>query len=215
MIIEEIMKKNVITLSPGDPIETAIQLMSDNHIRHIPIINQTREILGVISDRDIRDVSPSVLHRDEHIEDFQKPIETIMSKNVITAHPLDFVEEAAVIFFEHKIGCLPIEKDNKLVGIVTETDILYTLVQLTGAHQPSSHLEVRVSNKAGMLADVAVILKRHNVNIASVLVYPDVDQQYKILVFRVQTMNTTKIVSELRQQGYSVIWPNFEELLNE
>ncbi len=52
---------------------------------------------------------------------------------MITGHPLDFVEEVAALFYEHRISCLPILKEKKLVGIITETDLLYTLTQLTGA----------------------------------------------------------------------------------
>ncbi|MFC4321107.1 acetoin utilization AcuB family protein [Litchfieldia salsa] len=215
MILEDIMKKSVIAVSPLEPIKSALSLMNQHHIRHIPIIDSNQKIVGIISDRDIRDVSPSIFHQDEHLEDLEKPVQTIMTKDVITGHPMDFVEEAAVIFFDHKIGCLPIEKDNKLVGIVTETDILYTLVQLTGAHQPSSHLEIRVANQTGVLADVAVILKKFNINIASVLIYPEQDVRYKILVFRVQTMDTTRIVSELKKNGYTVLWPSDQEFLHE
>ncbi|MBD8068997.1 acetoin utilization AcuB family protein [Bacillus sp. PS06] len=215
MILEDIMQKNVIAISPFEPIKYAIELMETNHIRHIPIIDNKQQIVGVISDRDIRDVRPSILHQNEHMEVLEQPIQTIMTTNVITGHPLDFVEEAAVIFFEHKIGCLPIEKDNKLVGIVTETDILYTLVQLTGAHQPSSHLEIRIPNHTGVLADVAIILKKYNINIGSVLVYPDQDEGYKKVVFRVQTMNPTKAVNELKANGYSIIWPMTQEFFHE
>ena len=54
----------------------------------------------------------------------EKPIETIMKTNVITGHPLDFVEEVAAVFYEHQISCLPIVKEHKLVGIITETDLI-------------------------------------------------------------------------------------------
>ena len=113
-----------------------------------------------------------------------------MKKNVITGHPLDFVEEVAAVFYEHKISCLPIINDRKLVGIVTETDLLQTLVELTGANQPGSQIEVRVPNHSGKLSEITSIIKKRKANILSVLVYPDKkDEQYKILVIRVQTMN--------------------------
>ncbi|WP_078555515.1 acetoin utilization AcuB family protein [Bacillus alkalicellulosilyticus] len=208
MIIEEIMKKNVATLEDSATIAEAIEVLAKHRIRHIPVVNKEVEVIGIISDRDIRDASPSIFHSEEHIEDFQKPISEIMKKNVITAHPLDFVEEVASIFYDHHIGCLPIEEDGKLVGIITETQVLHKLVELMGAHQPSSQIEVKVENITGMLAEIAAIFKRKKVNITSVLVYPSQDEKFKILVFRVQTMDPRSIISEIEGEGYEVLWPN-------
>ncbi|MGM7682153.1 acetoin utilization AcuB family protein [Cytobacillus sp. Hm23] len=208
MIVEQIMKTDVTTLFPNDTIETAIITLHKKDIRHIPIVDKNHHIIGVISDRDLRDASPSILelnNDNKHI--LKQPIKNIMKTDVITGHPLDFVEEVAAVFYEHRIGCMPLTNNNKLVGIVTETDVLHTLVQLTGAHQPSSHIEIKASNKTGMLSDIASIFKDRNININSVLVYPDVDESYKILVFRVQTMNPLKIVNELKNEGYTVLWP--------
>ncbi len=83
-----------------------------------------------------------------------------MKTNVITGHPLDFVEEVAALFYEHRISCMPIVKENKLVGIITESDLLYTLVQLTGAHQPGSQIEIKVPNRTGMLSEVTSMFQK-------------------------------------------------------
>jgi acetoin utilization protein AcuB len=208
MIVEQIMKTNVATLRPNNTIADAIELLKRYHIRHIPIIDDDNHVIGIVTDRDIRDASPSIFHACEHLEDFQRPVSTIMKTNVITGHPLDFVEEIAALFYEHRISCLPIIKDGKLAGIVTETDLLHTLVQLTGAHQPGSQIEVKVPNISGMLSEVAAIFGKRNLNISSVLVYPDKDERYKILVFRIQTMNPTGIIADLKNAGYTVLWPN-------
>lgn len=213
MIIEQIMKRNVITLTADAPIKEAMLLIELHKIRHIPIVDDNHHMIGIISDRDIRDVSPSIFHSTEHLEDFLKPVSTIMKKNIITAHPLDFVEEVSTLFYEHHIGSLPIVEDEKLVGIITETDILHTLVELMGAHQPSSHIEIKVENITGKLADIAAIFKEWNVNITSVLVYPYENPAYKILVFRVQTMDPRRIIKVIQEKGYDVIWPSEPRLL--
>jgi acetoin utilization protein AcuB len=208
VIVEQIMKKNVYTLRPFDTIASAIKLLEEHKIRHIPIIDDQQLVVGIISDRDVRDANSSIFRSNEHLEDLEKPIETIMKTDVITGHPLDFVEEISAILYEHNIGCLPITKGGKLVGIVTETDLLHTLVQLTGANQPGSQIEIKVPNQAGMLSEVATIIGERNVNISSVLVYPDQDEKYKILVFRVQTMNPMSVITDLKNEGYTVLWPN-------
>ncbi|MCL7747828.1 acetoin utilization AcuB family protein [Halalkalibacter alkaliphilus] len=208
MIIEHIMKRNVVTLTETSTIKEAMQLLEQHQFRHIPIVNERKKLVGIVSDSDIRDASPSIFHFTDHLEDFLKPISSIMKQNVITAHPLDFVEEVSTLFYEHHIGCLPILDDDELVGIVTETDMLHTLVELMGAHQPSSHIEVKVENITGKLSDIAAIFKELNMNITSVLVYPYQDPAYKILVFRVQTIDPRKVVKVIEDKGYDVIWPS-------
>lgn len=209
MIVEEIMKTKVYTVTPTVSIADTMKLLEEKKIRHIPVVNGEQQLVGIVTLSDIRDATPSIFRANEYVEDLQKPIESIMKKNVITGHPLDFVEEIAALFYEHKIGCLPITKDQKLVGIVTETDLLRTLVELTGAHQPGSQIEIRVPNLAGKLSDITSIIKRRKANILSVLVYPDKkDDQFKILVIRLQTMNPTALIQDLKQSGHDVLWPN-------
>ncbi|MFP7299478.1 acetoin utilization AcuB family protein [Neobacillus niacini] len=209
MIVEEIMKTEIVTVTPAVSIAETMRLMEAKKIRHIPVINKEQQVVGIVTLSDIRDAAPSIFRADEHVEDLQKPVDTIMKKDVITGHPLDFVEEIAALFYEHKIGCLPITNDRKLVGIVTETDLLRTLVELTGAHQPGSQIEIRVPNLAGKLSEITSIIKQRKANILSVLVYPDKkDDQFKILVIRLQTMNPTALIQDLKQSGHDVLWPN-------
>ncbi|OIJ10915.1 acetoin utilization protein AcuB [Anaerobacillus arseniciselenatis] len=208
MIVEQIMKRNVFSIDITTTIQQAIDLMDNNRIRHLPVINEKKELIGIVSDRDIRDARPSIFDTDKHEDYFLKPVSKIMVTNVITGHPLDFVEDISSIFYEHHIGCLPIEEDNKLVGIITETDLLHTLVQLMGAHQPSSQIEVQVENVAGMLAEIATIIKKRNINITSVLVYPTKDYEHKVLVFRLQTMDPRGVITDIEKEGYKIIWPN-------
>ncbi len=202
------MKRSVITVLESSTIKEAMQLLELHQIRHIPIVNEQKQLVGIVSDSDIRDASPSIFHFTDHLDDFSKPISSIMKKHVITAHPLDFVEEVSTLFYEHHIGCLPILEGDHLVGIVTETDMLHTLVELMGAHQPSSHIEVKVENITGKLSDIAAIFKDLKVNITSVLVYPHLDPAFKVLVFRVQTIDPRKVVKVIEEKGYDVIWPS-------
>ncbi|TDL77501.1 CBS domain-containing protein [Rhodococcus qingshengii] len=209
MIVEEIMKTEIVTVTPTVSIAETMRLMETKKIRHIPVIDAEQQLVGIVTLSDIRDAAPSIFRANEHVEDMQNPVDTIMKKDVITGHPLDFVEEIAAVFYEHKIGCLPITNDRKLVGIVTETDLLRTLVELTGAHQPGSQIEIRVPNLAGKLSDITSLIKNRKANILSVLVYPDKkNDQYKILVIRLQTMNPTLLIQDLKQSGYDVLWPN-------
>nr|WP_239094157.1 acetoin utilization AcuB family protein [Bacillus sp. B15-48] len=203
------MKTNLSTLDKHNTIAEACQVLEKNRIRHLPIVDEHDRLIGLVSDRDLRDALPSRFLNNPNDEILKKPLEHIMTTNVITCHPLDFVEEIAALFYEHHIGCLPVTKDQKIVGIITETDLLHALVALMGADQPGSQIEVKVANKDGMLNRVASIISARKANISSVLVYPyKQDDNYKILVFRVQTMNPINIITDLKTAGFDVLWPN-------
>lgn len=209
MLIEEIMTKDVVTLTPSNTIEDAVRIMRDNKIRHLPIITNNDEVVGIFTDRDFKNLIPSPSTEAADVNMYHTPLLNVMSKHVIIGHPMDFVEEAAITFYQNNIGALPIVANNKLVGIITEKDLLYKYIELTGAHQPGSQIEVRVPDKPGILYEVAKVFQQQQSNVLSVLVYPDKEnEQNKILVVRIKTMNPLTIIEGLKAEGFEVLWPN-------
>ncbi|OLN22696.1 acetoin utilization protein AcuB [Domibacillus antri] len=209
MIVEEVMQMDVHTLSPDDTIAAALQLCRDHKIRHIPITDGESSLVGLVTDRDIKDATPSILQKEVGEEELNKPLSLIMEKNVITGHPLDFVEDVAATFYEHDISCMPVVQNGEIVGLITETDVLHTFVELTGVNQPGSRVEVKVPNKAGMLFEISQVMNKRRANIHSVLIYPDRDDEnYKVIVFRVRTMNPAGVIDDLKKAGHHVLWPN-------
>ena len=208
MLVEKIMKKNVITLSSTATVLEALQLLQEHRIRHIPIIDKEKHVIGIVSDRDVRVASPSILDKQANQQVLKKEIREIMTTPVVTIHPLDFVEDIAKIFYEETFACLPVVREGKLVGIVTEKDMLYTLIQLTGTHMPSSHIELKVPHEPGNLASILAVFGKRKLNITSLLIYPDhEDSNYKIVVIRVQTIHPLPVVKDLQTNGFEVIWP--------
>lgn len=208
MLVEQIMKTNVITLPPSATIAKALSLLEEHRIRHIPIINEDNHVLGIVSDRDLRDASPSIFKKESEKSELKNEVQSIMSHPVVTIHPLDFIEEIAKIFYDEAFAALPVIQDNQLVGIVTEKDMLYTLIQLTGTHVQGSHIEVKVPHRPGILPEVTAIFGKRKINIISVLIYPyHDDPNYKILVFRIQTINPKPLIEDLKEAGYQLLWP--------
>lgn len=209
MLVEQIMNRDVITLPPTASIEEALHLLKKHKIRHIPIVDEEKRVIGIVSDRDVRDASPSTILKEADRAVLKHEIHSIMSQPVVTVHPLDFVEEIARIFYEKEFAAVPVVQNDELVGIVTEKHMLKTFIQLTGTHVKSSQIEVKVPHRPGVLPHVATIISDHNVNIVSVLIYPYQDDPlYKVLVFRIETMNPTPIVRSIRDAGYQLLWPN-------
>lgn len=213
MLIEEIMNLDVATLYPNQTLKEAVALLREKKIRHIAVINEDHQVVGVITDRDIKQATPSTLLESSDQSILDTPIEKIMTRNPITGHPLDFVEETATIFYDNRIGCLPIVSKGKLVGMITESDMLYKFIELTGVHQPGSQIEIRVPNKSGVLFEVSKVFYEFKTNVLSVLVYPDKnDENFKVLVIRVKTINPLKLISALEKEGFEVLWPSQPKL---
>ncbi|WP_232699856.1 CBS and ACT domain-containing protein [Brevibacillus daliensis] len=207
MRMEQFMRKKVVTVTADTTIQVAFALLKGNRIRHLPVMDGNR-LVGIISDRDIRDALPSVLcsHSDDKMV-MQKQVHEIMVTDVITAHPLEFLEDAAKTLYEHKVGSLPILENGQLVGIVTESDILYKMIELFGVHHASSHLEVEVDDRYGMLAEVSQVFRDAKVNVASVMMFPHTTEGKKNLIFRVTTMDTRIVTQMLQEKGFQVVDP--------
>lgn len=209
MIVEEIMNHEPYTLAPTNTVREALKMMREKKVRHLPVVDDERHVLGVITERDIKEALPSSLQEEPNSPVFEATVDEVMVKNPLIGHPLDFVEEVALTFYESKVGCLPIVSAGKLVGIVTTTDLLYTYIELTGATKPGSKIEIRVTDTPGVLFEITKIFSDHHANVQSVLVYPDSENtQNKILSVRVQTLNPLAMIEGLRKAGFDVLWPN-------
>ncbi|WP_147805257.1 CBS and ACT domain-containing protein [Alkalicoccus halolimnae] len=201
MRVEEVMQKNIIPIDPSDTVQNAMKLMNGNRVRHLPVLDpQTSELIGIVSNRDLREL------------DNDKTIQSVMIDNVHTAFPGDFVEEAAYMMLENRIHCLPVVSNTeKVIGILTDTDLLQTLVRLTGSDRPSSRVEVEVPDESGQLAAVTATAKQYSLNIQSIFVIPSAQNRMRI-VMRIQTMNPQAFVKALKHQGYDIIWPEEPEM---
>ncbi|WP_018130480.1 acetoin utilization AcuB family protein [Effusibacillus pohliae] len=206
MLVEQAMTRDVICVSPDTSIEEALAITTANRIRHLPVVCN-EQLVGIISDRDLRNAMPSCLVQEQTAALKDTPVSSIMKSDVITAHPLDFVEDAANFLYQKRIGCLPVVSCGKLVGIITERDILHTLVEMMGVSSPTSRVEVQVPDRPGMLAEIADLLRARKINVASVMVFPGPTEGQKTIVFRLKTMDPRRFVYDVQNAGYQVVQP--------
>lgn len=206
MLVEEMMHREVLSVPPDTSIEKAVHLLKRNQIRHLPVVDK-EDFIGLVTDRDLRSASPSSLDLEGLRDLLHRPVSEIMVTQVITAHPLDFVEDAARLLYEHRVGCLPVLRGRKLSGILTETDILRRIIEIFGVDRPGQHMEVEVEDRIGILAEVAKILSDHRININRVMIERSRNNDRLILVFRVQAKDLSGITAELEKAGHQVLWP--------
>ncbi len=202
MLIEEVMHPDPITISPETTLCDAYALMQEKGIRHLPVVEKDR-LVGIVTDRDLR-LATSRLAKRPFEPDAE--VKNIMSHPVQTAHPNDPIEIATQTMRELKIGCLPVEDEFRVVGIVTAADMLDAMMRLTGVKRPSGRLDIRMSDKPGELARLAQLLSDRKVNIHSILTYPEAEDQAR-LVLRVNTMEIRTLAAAICDAGFEVLWP--------
>lgn len=131
-LVRDIMQRKVVTISAGDSLSTVEDIMTLGGVRHMPVV-QAGSLVGVVSQRDLLRASLSTLTdfgRDERRAFLQVvEIEKVMSVPPITIGPEASVRQAAHMMASRKIGCLPVLEEGRLVGLVTETDLLQHFAQ--------------------------------------------------------------------------------------
>jgi acetoin utilization protein AcuB len=209
LLVKDRMSKSPITIKRDDSFQTALNLLRQGGVRHLPVL-EGKKLVGILTDRDLRQASPSPatslsIYEIKYLLN-KIVVEDLMVKDVITVPAATTIESAAKLLYEHKIGALPVvDEKEELLGIITETDILETFVEATGLGEPSSRIEVEMEDKPGALAKVAQLIKKHDVNIISVMTIPATTKAKRIVVFRLATTNPSAVRNEIEGAGYAVL----------
>jgi acetoin utilization protein AcuB len=200
--VRDSMTRDVITLGPEASAAEAWAVCREHNIRHLPIVQEGR-LVGLVSDRDLRDVRGSGEDRESDTPRWVR-LGDMMTRSVVTIHPLDTIEHAAREIYDRKIGCLPVVADDELVGIITSADMMRTLIEMVGAHGIGTWVEVEVPNQPGTLAEVTNVIRDRQVNIASIFLGPASREANRLIVLRLETTKPAGVVESLRDAGYGV-----------
>jgi acetoin utilization protein AcuB len=213
MLVRECMQRDVVTVTPDDTLATALKLTRKHRVRHLPVVLANGDLVGILSDRDIRLAMPSPLTTpDAERTDFleRTAIGGIMSREVISISPGDTIEAAAKLLYQHRIGSLPVvdAARHRLQGLLSETDILHALVRLLGVAEASSRIEIELPDRPGELARaLGVISRTADVNVVSVLVPSYPEGVGKRAILNLATIDPREVIDALREAGYAAGWP--------
>jgi len=207
-VVEKWMTKDVITVRPQDPIIDAFDLMQEHGIRHLPVL-EGKELKGLVTDRDIRlALIPSPLSTSEervyHLGALTR-VDEIMTTDLITVAPTSAIGEATKLMAKYKIGAVPVVEHGKLVGILTETDILHVLIEMLEVIQSSSRIDLVLGDKPGALDEVSNIFQQSHVRVISVGISPNESADGTVYSFRIARTQVEPLVNKLEKAGYRVI----------
>ena len=211
MLVRMWMSDEVITASPELPIMEARELMKEHNIRRLPVVDKRGRLIGIVTQGDIQEASPSDATTlsiwELNYLLARITVEEIMTRDVITITPDTPVEEAALLMRERKVGGLPVVEDGKLVGIITESDIFEVMIKVMGVRQGGTRLTLEIEDRPGSLAEALSPIKKHGVNILSVVTCEECPASpgYGVVVVRLATTEYEPIVSELERAGVKVL----------
>jgi len=209
--IREMMQKNPITIHPDASFYAALALIRDKGIRHLPVVDKNGDLVGILTDGDIREAAPSdatslSVHELQYLLSKLKVSAFMTPKSkLITISSDTIIEEAVQLMHDHKIGCLPVVDGDKLAGLITETDALALLVDLFGLKMKGTRLTVAIEDQPGQMHGILDIIKNHNVNIISIVSPTFKVNGKRVAAIRIQTHQHEDLVKELEQKGYQVL----------
>jgi acetoin utilization protein AcuB len=202
MLVKDRMTSDLITITPATSFPEGFRIMREKRIRHLPVVDERGKLIGIVTQTDLLHASPSTattlsvfemsyLLANLHVQE-------VMSSPVITVSEDAPLEEAARLMVEKKIGCLPVMCDGDLVGMITETDIFETFVEVLGGEEASLRVTVRVADVRGELARLAGVIAGLGGNICSVAQFRGEDPEHCFITFRLEGVDEEVLVPALK-----------------
>ncbi len=213
MLIRDWMTSNVITVPANVSMMKASRLMKEHNVHRLPVLDDKGVLMGIISDRDIKEASPSkATTLDMH--ELYYLLSEIQVKDIMTKHPIsvrwdDSVEQAALIMVEKHIGGLPVvDEDNKLVGIITDSDIFKVFINITGAASGGLQLAFQLGQEHGTLKSVLDALREHGARVVSVLTSNEDDNTRRVYI-RMRNLDMVAqkaLISDMQKRFNLLYW---------
>jgi len=210
MLVRDRMSSPVVSVTPEMPFQDALMLMHERRFRRLPVTDTKGKLVGIVAERDLlyASASPatslSVWELNYLLSKLK--IRELMTKKVITTTPDTTIEGAALLMRAKRIGGLPVVDDNhRPVGIITETDIFNTLVEMFGGGQAGLRLTLEVPHGKGVLAQLSQAIFELGGNIISVGSFNLNGPGDDGLVLKVQDVRRDQLVDTLEAIGDHVI----------
>jgi acetoin utilization protein AcuB len=206
MLVKDIMQTQVVSATPETRLPDLLRMLQRRGFRHVPVVDGGR-LVGIISDRDVKQAMSSAAtstegrERDRLLD--RLTAEQIMTRRVTTIGPMFGVEDAARLMVTRRISALPVTEADRLTGIVTETDVLNLFVRALGVLEPSSRLDVMLSDSESSLGEVVRAVEGVGARITSIMTLGDVDGRREV-VLRLATIDPGPSIKALHAKGYAV-----------
>jgi len=163
MFVRDRMSSPAVTITPDTALQDALKLMYEHQFRRLLVVDDRDELVGIVSERDLLYASspPATLRSRRELYDLLSDfrVQDIMTEKVITTAPDAFIEEAARLMADNKIGGLPVvDEDNHVVGVITETDVFRAFIEIYRAGHSGLYLTLEVPDRKGVIVELSKAL---------------------------------------------------------
>jgi acetoin utilization protein AcuB len=213
MFISEMMAKDLITIGPDAIISEARDLMQQNGIRHLPVVDGSGKLVGILTDRDMRDAMPSVfLDKDSYDKTLEKvlchPIHEIMTKEPLVIPVYFTIQDTLMVIQKKKVGALPVvDEEGFLRGILSTRDLLASFVNVLGIGEPGTLLCILAEEKQGQMKKIIDVITEEKISLGSVLVARYRDKDKRAIFPYLLTNNVINVKKRLLEIGFELIDP--------
>jgi acetoin utilization protein AcuB len=210
MLVKDRMTKHPLTIGAEESVSATHRYMQEQNVRHLPVIDKSGKMVGLVAEEDLLKAEPSMATTlsiwEIHSLLDRLKVKDVMVKDIITTTEDTPIEEAAHLMLDHKIGCLPVLRDDKLVGIITESDMFRTFMELFSARQKGLRVTVEVPERAGELAKVAQAIADQGGYIAACGTFMSEDPTKWGLVLKVRNVDRETLVDALSKiEGENIL----------
>ena len=193
MLLVERMTTQPVTATADTTVKQALAIIETRKLRHLPVLNVDEALIGIVSEKDLLRAPGD------------DPIESVMTRDVITVTEYTALEEAARIMADHKISSLPIMRNGRLIGIITETDLFKIFLELLGAREEGVRLTMLVPEEKGMLASLTNEIAAMGGNILALSTFTGEDPTNRLVTVKVAGVANEKLVAVMEALGMEIV----------
>ncbi|MFA5447089.1 MAG: CBS domain-containing protein [Sphaerochaeta sp.] len=202
MIIERRMTRNPVTATPDMSIAEASNLMKQEKVHRLPVLDKDKKLVGIITEKDILYATPSPasslsIHEMAYLLS-KLTVKKLMSKNVVTIDKNITVEEAARLMVDQDLSSLPVLDGDRLIGIVSKSDMFKILLELFGARHFGVRVSFVVDDKPGTIAKISQALSEAGLDIIAFGTFMGTDPTNAICTVKVQGASMSKTVEIIK-----------------
>ena len=193
MLVVERMTRPPITVSSETTAQQALHIIKERRLRHLPVLAVDGTLAGIVSEKDLLRANSG------------DPVEEIMTRDVVTATEYTVLEEAARIMADHRISSLPVMRDERLVGIITETDLFHIFLELLAAREEGVRLTLLVPEEQGILASLTAEIANLGGNILALGTFKGEDPTNRMVTVKVTNAPTEKLLAIMEALGMEIV----------
>jgi len=193
MLVIERMSTTPVSITGNLTVTQALEVIERRNVHHLPVVDDRGALVGIITERDLLRAKGNEV------------VDNLMERRVITVTEYTPLENAARIMADHKIGSLPVMRDGKMVGIITQTDLFKVFLELLGAREPGVRLTMLVPEERGILAKLTAEIADLGGNILALSTFMGEDPSNRIITVKVEHVSQEKLVAIMEAMGMEIV----------